>query len=154
MNFIAIQSFKSPYVVATGLPHRPTAMKVKTFKKGEIISGELKKGADGNPNFVLYKGVIVVPLSCVKQVVTKEIDMSNVPGDTASKPTIKVAELSKEDKRKRYADAIFIGGILGFGATYYAEKQGWIAPPDKKNRIVGAVIGALAGAYFIYRFKK
>jgi hypothetical protein len=95
MDFVAKQDFKTPYVVSTGQPHRPTQIKVKSFKKGEIISGEIKT-ANGKPDFILYKGVMVVPLSCVKQIITKDISVSSVEGaDADSKIKISLDKPNK-----------------------------------------------------------
>ena len=161
MDFVATQNFKSPYVVSTGMPHKPTQIKTKAFKKGEIIVGEMKTDKCGKPAFVMHKGVMVVPLSCVKIVVTKDINpnvTSNADGgDISAKP--KTIVLSKSttsvtDKKKKYLDGMILGALAGFGATYYAEKKGWIALPEQKHKIIGAVVGALAGAYVVFRFTK
>ncbi len=153
MDFVATQSFKSPYVVSTGKPHNPTAIKTLTFKKGDIIKGELKRAKDGSPSFVLHKGIVVVPLNCVKQVVTKEIDMSNAEGKPSVLPT-NIANISKEEKKKKYLDGIIIGGLLGFLGFMYAEKQGWVQSTETKNRMYAGIAGALAGLYIVYRFPK
>ena len=155
LDFVATQDFKSPYVISTGQPHRPTAIKTKQFKKGDIIVGEMKT-ANGKPAFVLWKGVVVVPLSCVKQVITKDINASSADGMvTSDKPkTVIVKEKQKEGK-KQYIDAAIIGAVIGFGAAYFAEKKAWIAEqPNHKNKLIGAAIGAAAGMYWIYRNKK
>jgi hypothetical protein len=156
MDFVATTDFKSPYVVSTGRPDKPTAIKVKKFKKGDIIVGEMKH-ANGQPAFVLWKGVVVVPLSCVKQVITKEINTtSSVEGGEVKKETSKATttdiKLSKNPKIQ-YMDAILLGSALGAGAAYLAEKQGWIAEPSSKNKLIGAVIGAVIMTYGVYRFK-
>jgi len=160
MNFVITKDFKSPYAVATGMPHKPTALKTAKFNKGQIIKGELKKDGMGKSAFVMFKNTIVVPLDCVKQVVTKEVDMSNVIGGIRANtlnnsnaiPLDKTP--TKDEQKKKYADAIIIGAILGFIGVYYAEKQGYIQAAEQKNRVIGAVAGGLAGAYLVYRFKK
>jgi hypothetical protein len=163
LDFVATKDFKSPYVVATGQPHRPTSIKAKQFKKGEIITGEIKT-SQGKPAFVLHRGVMVVPLSCVRQVITKEIGTTpetkittiGADGETTGtmprKGSIKVSGLTSEEKKKRYLDGIIIGALAGFGATYFAEKKGWIPTASQKNKVIGAVVGALAGVYVVYRF--
>ena len=164
LDFVATKDFKSPYVVATGQPHRPTSIKTKQFKKGEIISGEIKT-SQGKPAFVLYRGVMVVPLSCVRQVITKEIGatpetkMTTVGADgettvVAPKGSITVNKkgTANEEKKKRYLDGILLGALAGFGATYFAEKKGWIPTASQKNKVIGAVAGALIGVYAVYRF--
>jgi hypothetical protein len=155
MDFVAVQDFVTPYVVSTGMPHKPTKICKKKFKKGEIITGEIKT-ANGKPSFVLHKGVMVVPLTMVKQVITKDIVVSNF-NDEAKKTNPKVeikVQGTTEQKKKAYMDAIIIGALLGFGGTILAEKQGWITTMDKKNKLIGAAVGAVAGIYYIYRFKK
>jgi hypothetical protein len=160
MDFVATQDFKSPYVVSTGMPHKPTQIKTKSFKKGEIIVGEMKTDKFGKPAFVMHKGVMVVPLSCVKIVVTKDINpnvsSSADGGDISAKPKTVVVNkpTSDTEKKKKYLDGMILGALAGFGAAYYAEKKGWIAVPEQKNKVIGAVIGALAGAYVVFRFTK
>lgn len=155
MDFVAVQDFVTPYVVATGMPHKPTKICKKKFRKGEIITGEIKT-SKGKPSFVLYKGVMVVPLAMVKQVITKDIVVSNVEGDIKkSNPKVEVKiQKTSEEKRKAYVDGIIVGSLLGFAGTLIAEKQGWVTNVDKKNRLIGAGIGALIGVYYVYRFKK
>jgi hypothetical protein len=151
MDFVATQNFKSPYVLATGKPHQPTAIKVLQFKKGDVIVGELKRDKEGKPAYILHKGIVVIPLNCVRQVLTKEINMSAVDGE---KITMKVnATTPSAEKKKMYMDSVIVGGILGFAVTYYAEKKGYIAVASQKNKVIGAIIGGLAGAYLVYRFK-
>lgn len=154
MDFVAKQDFVTPYVIATGQPHKPTQICKKKFRKGEIITGEIKT-VKGKPSFVLHKGVMVVPLSLVKQVITKDIVLSNADGEVKkSNPKVEV-KVVKSGGDKRYIDGIVIGALLGFGGTILAEKQGWITGGEpRKNRIIGAVAGAVIGAYFVYRFKK
>jgi hypothetical protein len=164
MDFVATQDFKSPYVISTGMPHKPTQIKTKAFKRGEIIVGEMKTDKYGKPAFVMHKGVMVVPLSCVKIVVTKDINpnvTSNADGgDISAKPKTVVvnnkstATATATEKKKKYLDGMILGALAGFGATYYAEKKGWIPLPEQKNKIIGAVVGALAGAYMVFRFTK
>ena len=163
MDFVATQDFKSPYVISTGMPHKPTQIKTKAFKRGEIIVGEMKTDKYGKPAFVMHKGVMVVPLSCVKIVVTKDINpnvTSNAEGgDISAKPPVKTIAINKAttsvtEKKKKYLDGMILGALAGFGATYYAEKKGWIPLPEQKNKIIGTVLGALAGAYVVFRFTK
>ena len=99
---------------------------------------------------------MVIPLSVVKQVITKDIVISNLDGEAPkTNPKVEVKVIKTADqKNKSYIDGIIVGAIAGFGATILAEKQGWIATVEKKNRITGAVIGAVVGCYFVYRFKK
>ena len=160
MDFVATMDFKSPYVVTTGVPHRPTQIKAKKFKKGEIICGELKE-SKGKPAFVLHRGVIVVPLECVKKVIVKDVVVNEAPkvssaegsGNGSGKINIEKKSFLNDGKKK-FFDAMIIGGVAGFGGVYFAEKKGWIAEPSKKNKLIGVVAGALLGAYLVYRFQK
>jgi hypothetical protein len=158
MDFVATRDFKSPYVISTGMPHKPTAIKMKDFKKGEIISGSMIK-KNGKPAFVMYKSTIVVPLSCIKQVIVKDINApvtSSAEGDTKTetKPRV-VVDIKSNGKsvdKKKYFDGIIVGALVGFGATFLAEKKGWIAVPSQKNKMIGAGVGAVIGLYVAYRF--
>ena len=158
MDFVATTDFVSPYVVATGMPHNPTRICKKQFRKGEIITGEMKT-VKGKPSFVLHKGVMVIPLSCVRQVITKEINTtSSFAGQKAvekanPKVEVKVPSITVE-KRKKIMDGAIFGAILGFAGTIFAEKKGWVNGEDKKNRLYGAAIGAFIGGYMIYRSNK
>jgi hypothetical protein len=155
MDFVATKDFVTPYVVSTGMPHKPTRICKKKFKKGEIITGEIKT-ANGKPAFVLHKGVMVVPLAVVKQVITRDLQVSNAVGDNVAKSNPKVEVrlgATKKDTDKQYIDALVIGAIVGFAGIIIAEKQGWIANIDKKNRLYGAIGGAILGAYIVYRKK-
>ena len=149
-SYIITHDFKAPYVQVTGLPHNPQAIKMKQFRKGEIIKGELKH-ANNKPAFILVNGVCVVPLDVVKELVTKAV-VSGADGSTStdSKPKTKVITVPTNPK-VRYADAIIIGAVIGAIAAYFIEKQGWIGEPDKKNKLYGAAIGAVAASYIVYR---
>lgn len=157
MDFVATTDFITPYVIATGQPHKPTQICKKQFRKGDIITGEIKT-VRGKPSFVLHKGVMVIPFSCIKQVITKDIEVkSNLTAQKSiekanPKVVVKVPTTTVEAKKKMMDGAIF-GAILGFGGVILAEKQGWIMGEDKKNRLYGAIIGAFLGGYLIYRQK-
>lgn len=150
-SYVLIQDFKAPYVIATGMPHKPSKIMLKRYSKGEIISGELKT-ANGKPSFVLVSGVIPVPVTMLNEVVTKQI-VSNASGEAVKKvsESPKVVQVKKQNTK--YLDVAIIGAILGFAGVYLAEKQGWIAVADKKYKMYGAIGGALLGMYLIYRKK-
>ena len=155
MDFVATTDFVSPYVVATGQPHKPTKICKKQFRKGEIITGEIKT-ANGKPSFVLHKGVMVIPFSCIKQVVTKDIQVSNFDNKVIQdkNPNVEVkVQKTPVEKKKQMMDMVLLGAIVGFGGVILAEKQGWIGGEDKKNRLYGALVGAFLGGYYIYRQK-
>tara|TARA_R110000868_G_scaffold188012_2_gene430779 strand:+ start:454 stop:924 length:471 start_codon:yes stop_codon:yes gene_type:complete len=153
-SYVLIQDFKAPYVIATGMAHKPSKIMLKRFTKGEIINGELKN-ANGRPSFVLVNGVIPVPVNMLHEVITKEI-VSDASGQkkisanpNASNP--KVVTVKKDNTR--YLDAGIVGAILGFGLVYLAEKKGWIKVEEKKNKMYGAIGGAVLAMYIIYRKK-
>ena len=156
-SYVLLQDFKAPYVIATGMPHKPSKIMLKRYKTGEIIDGELKL-ANGKPSFVLVNGVIPIPVTVLNSVVTKEIvsdaagpkKISANPNAPTSSGT-NVVKVKKENTR--FLDAGIIGAVLGFGAIYLAEKKGWIAVEDKKNKMYGAIGGALLAMYIIYRKK-
>jgi hypothetical protein len=150
------QNFRSPYVVATGLPHKPQQIKFKTFRKGDVVKGELKH-ANNEPAFVLVAGTLVIPVSMVKEVVTKDIDTSNFDdkksSDSSSEKKTDEKIVIKKTPNIKYIDALLIGAVVGFAGVYLAEKQNWITSIDNKNRIYGAIGGAALGAYIVYRIK-
>jgi hypothetical protein len=155
-HYILKQNFNAPYVVATGLPHNPSAVKVKKFKKGEIVKGELKH-SNGQPAFILVQGTLVFPLSVVRKVVTKEVSTAVDGTSSTTNGGDKTTVLKKStDPRVRYVDSALIGAVVGFGLTHIAEKQGWVSTDEEnphKNRVVGAILGAAVGAYLVYKKK-
>jgi hypothetical protein len=156
-SYILTQDFKSPIVRVTGIPHRPQEIRFKLFKKGDLVKGELKH-ANNQPAFVLVDGVLVLPVNVVREVVSKDV-MSSADATITNKeetgekaPTeTKKTEVIITKPKLGYIDGIVIGAVVGVIGAYVAEKQGWIAQPDKKNKIYGAAIGAAAGIYLIYR---
>ena len=147
-SYIVIADIKTPYVQGTGVPHRPQEVRFKLIRKGEIIKGELKH-ANNKPAFVLVNGTLVVPLSAVKELVTKDIT-SNADGTpTDDKKPMKLPSVNKV----KYIDALVVGALLGVGGAYLSEKQGWLGEPDKKNKIYGALIGGAVALYGLYRYK-
>jgi len=146
-SYIFTRDYKSPMVVATGMAHNPQAVKFKKFQKGEIVRGELKH-ANNKPAFLLVNGVCVVPLDIVKELVTKEV-VSNASGGS-TEPKVKKVKVATNPK-VRYADAMILGAIVGIVGVYVAEKQGWIAEPDRKYKLYGALGGAALAAYVVYR---
>ncbi|HRH52601.1 MAG TPA: hypothetical protein PLN38_04745, partial [Chitinophagales bacterium] len=139
----------------TGQPHKPTEICKKKFSKGDIITGEIKT-VKGKPSFVLHKGVMVIPFSCVKQIVVKDIQTSNIGGEIAQvNPAVKVTTVKTTSQKKQMLmDGVIVGSILGFAGVIIAEKQGMFTVINPKNKIYGAIAGAVIGAYYIYRFKK
>lgn len=149
-SYVFIDDYKAPYVVATGMAHKPSRIMIKRYKKGEIIEGELKL-SNGKPSIVLIRGVIPVPVTMLRAVVTKEI-IQNADGGS-QKPTQPKVVVGGKSSAK-YLDAGIMGAIFGAVAVYLAEKQGWIASADKKNKLYGAAIGGALAMYLVYRNKK
>lgn len=147
-SYIVISDVRTPYVQATGVPHRPQEVKFKLIRKGEIIKGELKH-ANNKPAFVLVNGALVVPLSAVKELVTKDVSSEFGGGTTGEKKPIKLPSIDKV----KYIDVLIIGALAGVGGAYLVEKQGWIGEPDKKNKLYGALIGGAVAVYGLYRYK-
>ena len=149
--YVLIQDFNAPYVVATGMPHKPSKIMIKKYRKGEIIQGQLIT-SKGQPSIILVQGIIPIPVSVLREVVTKEIVNSNASGDSKSS-SLNSNKVVIKKPNTNYLDAGIVGAILGIGAVYLAEKKGIIATPDKKNKLYGAAIGAVLGMYVIYRKK-
>jgi hypothetical protein len=152
-SYLITANVKSPYVQVTGMAHKPQAIRFKQFRKGEIVKGEMKH-ANNKPAFLLVDGCCVVPLSVIREVVTKEVT-SDVTGTDkpASESPSTMSKLIAKTPAINYVDSAIIGGLIGLGAVYLAEKQGWIAVVDKKNKLYGALIGSAIALYGYYRFK-
>lgn len=163
-SYVLKENFRSPYVVATGIPHNPSAIKAKLFKKGDIVQGEMKH-ANNVPSFILVNDNLMIPVSYIKEVSTKDIveivpigkeaksgadgDATNTETTTASKA---VEVLKPANPTVKYMDAVIIGGLVGLGGIYLAHKQGWIEELDKKHYIMGAIGGGVLASYLVYRF--
>lgn len=153
-SYVLIKDFDAAYVVATGMPHQPQAFKKKTFKKGDIVNGVLKN-EKGTAAFVLVGATLVLPITVLREVTTKQIgattntaQVSNADGSTKLNATTAAVTTVT---RTKYLDAALIGAVAGAAIAYFAEKRGWIATPSGKNKLIGAGIGAAIGLYFVYR---
>lgn len=153
-TYISTHDFKAPYVEVTGMPHNPQQVKFKTFRKGQQFRGELKH-ANNKPAFILAENNAIVGLDTVKEIVTKQVgaetranEMSAFNG-SASGETKKVSVPT--NPKVRYIDAMLLGALVGVIGVVIAEKQGWIAEPDRKYKMYGALGGAVAAAYIVYR---
>ena len=149
-TYVIIRNCKLPSVVVDNRhPHKPNQVSFRTFRKGDIINGELKH-QNNQPAFILSEG-IVVPLYCVKAIVTKEI-MSEATGEEKAKAVEKKVAVETV-KKVKYLDYAIIGAVVGVGAVYLAHKKDWIKTHDNKHYAYGAIAGALLGAYIVYRTK-
>lgn len=151
-SYIFTADYKAPYSVATGRPDRPQDIRMRQFHAGEIVKGELKH-ANNKPAFVLVNGVMPIDLSVVKELVTKEISHSSADGNSYNPDLLEQAAASKSKMKFGYVDGILIGGVLGFGLMFLAEKQGWINSEGHKNKLYAAGAGAALGAYIVYRMR-
>lgn len=157
-SYVLTQDYSAPYVMITGLPHNPQQIKVKKFKKGDIVQGEMKH-ANNNPAFVLVAGNLVFPLEVLKELVTKAIiEDYDVPLHESTLTDVsepkKTTLLKSPNPKVNYIDSMIIGTVVGLGAVYLANKQQWISEPDNKHYMYGAIIGALGAAYLVYRHKE
>lgn len=156
-KYLVVKTFKSPVVYSGGShPKMQQQLKYVTFKRGQTIDGVLKTKANGEPDYIIHKGVIVVPISAVKELVTKEIVTSNADGTSVDSTGTKKI-IPESSSKVRYIDSAMIGGVIGFAIVWFAEKRGWLVEaPDSKiphqNKLAGVAIGAALGAY--YRFRK
>lgn len=148
-SYIVTQPFETPYVRVTGMAHNPQQLKFKKFRKGEIVRGELKH-ANNEPAFVLLEGVLVAPLNVLKELVTKEI-VSGADGSETMKKLQKT--VVSPNSKIQYIDATIVGGAIGAGGAYFAEKKGWLPTTDKMNKVYGALIGVVLFGYLLYRYK-
>jgi len=152
-SFVIKTSCRVPYVTNTGHAARPTQIKFKKFKKGDIINGEMKH-ANNAPAFVLGKVDLQVTIGCVKKLVTKEIS-TGADGKTTVKDKTITAPPSHVDPypKMKVSDAVIVGAIAGAIGVYFAEKKNIIKEPTPKNKVFGAVGGALIFGYLAYRIK-
>jgi len=158
-SYILTADFKSPYVVMTGNPRNPQKVMAKQFIKGEIVDCELKH-ANNKPAFLLFKGTCVIPLTHAKELVAKDVKEENSNADGKSKDDSSEKSFEMESKisisknpKVQYLDAVVLGGLIGFGATYMAQKKGWLVTMEKHANFYGAGLGAALGLYLVYRHK-
>lgn len=153
-TYIATHDFKAPYVEITGIPHNPQQVKFKTFRKGQQFRGELKH-ANNKPAFILAENNAIVGLDTVKEIFTKQVGADTRANEMSAfngSPSGETKKVSVPTNPKvRYIDAMLLGALVGVVGVVIAEKQGWIAEPDRKYKMYGALGGAVAAAYIVYR---
>lgn len=154
-TYILIKDVKCPIVDGHNYTHKPLQIKTKTFRKGQIVRGELKH-SDNKPAFILVGSMCVIPVDAVKELTGKDVTSKFSGADMDDKPKTSTEEakatvLKKKNPKIAYIDAMLIGGILGFVGMYYAEKKQLITTEDNKLKMYGAIGGALAGLYLVYR---
>jgi hypothetical protein len=155
-SYIVTKQFDAPYVVGTGMAHRPTKVNKRTFRKGQVITKGVMQYANGQPAFLLVSGVMPIPLECIKEVVAKDV-VSSFDGGKTSEPKKKPPTKIKSplppssNPKVKYIDALLIGGLAGLVAVHFAQKKGYITNPDNKIKLYGALGGGLLAWYVVYR---
>lgn len=155
-TYILLEDYHAPYVQITGRADRPQNVKVKKFRRGDQVKGELKH-VNNKPDFVVVGGGgLIIPVSFLKEIVTKEISSNASGGTTTSLPSSdtkpKTVTIATNPK-VRYIDAVLVGALVGVIGVIVAEKQELIKNPDKKNKIYGALAGGALAAYIVFRAK-
>lgn len=149
-SYILTKDVKCPVVATSGAAHKQPQIRTKTFRRGQVVQGELKH-SDNKPAFVLVGRMCVIPIDCVKELQGKDIQ-SNYTGADMDEQTPPKKELIKpENPKVKYMDALLIGGLVGYLSVHLAEKKGYITSEDPKIKLYGALGGALLGAYAVYR---
>jgi hypothetical protein len=154
-TYIFTHDCKAPYVEITGKPHQPQEIKFLKFRRGDQVKGELKH-ANNKPAFILGPKNAIIPLDCVKELITKAVvgadsqTVSSFNGNS-SDPSEPKKVLVPTNPKVRYMDAMLLGAAVGLVGVVIAEKQGWISEPDSKYKWYGAAAGAAAAAYIVYR---
>lgn len=148
-RYIIRNNFKSPCVLMTQNPQNPQKVVYKTFIKGQVVTGEMKKDKQGNPAALVVGEGFVIPTSCIQELITKDVILSNASGNDKKEETISVTK--KSGDRMKYVDSAIVGAVLGFGAVYFAEKKNWLTP-NPNNKYIGIAIGLVLTPYLVYRF--
>lgn len=157
-NYVITKDCSFPRVISTGNPHNPTKVVPLRFKKGTIVTnGEILKDKQGRPLQLFVKPDIMIPLVYVQEVITRDIKGAvvdeNKSNATASQPAPTDTKLNvMSNKKTKYIDSAILGGLLGLGVGYLAEKKAWLGENNNpNNKWYAAGIGALAGIYLAYR---
>ena len=154
-KFLVVKDFKTPVVYSGGAhPKMQSEVKYIGFKKGSIIDGKVKLKPNGETDYIIHKGSIVIPIAAVKELTLKDV-VSNVSGEDAPLPIEK--RIIPESKSKvKYIDSAIIGGVIGLGVVWIAEKKGWLVEQEEskiphQNKLIGIAVGALLGFYYTHR---
>jgi len=150
-TYILTRDINCPVVATGGTAHKQTQMRMKRFRKGQLIQGELKH-SNNQPAFILVGRMCVIPIDAVKEIQGKDVTSKFSGSDMDQKKTpVQPAPLQSSNPKVKYMDALLIGGLIGFIAVHFAEKKGYITSEDNKNKMYGAIGGAILGAYLVYR---
>ncbi len=152
-SYLIVKDVKVPVVLHSGNAHTPANIKFKTYRKGDVIVGELKH-ANNQPSIILVGRMQPIPIECVQEISTapvgagenKEEKSSNAEG------TGKVKEfITTGNPKVKYADAMIIGAIVGFIGVHVAQKYEYLPADEKKYKLFGALGGGLLAVYIVYR---
>jgi hypothetical protein len=150
-TYTLIADFKAPCVINTPGNNRQAKIKYKTFRRGELVNGVMQYN-NGRPTIILVKGIIPIEAKYLKEVVAKEIVVSNASGnETKPKASIDNMVSDHPNPKVKYLDALLVGAVVGVLAVHFAEKKGYIEVPDKKYKLYGALGGGLLAMYIVYR---
>lgn len=151
-TYILTRDVNCPVVSTGGTAHKQTQMRMRRFRKGQLVQGELKH-SNNQPAFILVGRMCVIPIDAVKEIQGKDV-VSKFEGadmDQQKKTPSQPAPLKSANPKVKYMDALLIGGLVGFIAVHFAEKKGYITSEDNKYKMYGAIGGAVLGAYLVYR---
>jgi hypothetical protein len=146
-TYIISNDVKVPMIVNSGQAHRPPDIRFKTFRKGQLVQGELKH-QDNKPAFVLVGRMGVLPLTCVQEVTS--IPVSGADGKITEMADTK-KEIEVSNKQVKYGDGILIGALIGLIGVHLAQKYNYIDSENNKLKLYGALGGGILGMYLVYR---
>ena len=147
-TYIITKDVKVPIVVNQGQAHRPAQVRYKTYRKGEMVQGEMKH-SNNQPAFVLVGTMGVIPLNCIQEVTS--VPISNADGTTTETGEKTKKEVVIENPKVKYGDAMIIGALVGFVGVHLAQKYNYINSEENKMKFYGAIGGGLLGVYLVYR---
>lgn len=151
-SYVVTKPFQTPQVYNTGMSHAPAKVGWRRFKKGQIVKGEMKT-ADGKPSFILVGRMTVIPLDCVRELVTKKVESSSSFDAEQNTSEQKVKDyLKKTPPKIQYMDAILLGAAVGGLGWWFAEKKGWVDNINPKHKLYAAAAGAALTGYVVYRY--
>ena len=134
-KYIVIRDFKSPVVYSGGShPKLQAQVKYMSFKKGSVLDGVLKTDKNGDPSYIIYKGSVVVPISAVRELTTKPVEVNrSAEGSTesAKKPTV----ITESKNKLKYIDSAIFGALIGLAAVVIGQKKGWIPEESPENKV-------------------
>ena len=150
-SYIITNDVKVPLVLESGQAHKSAQIRFKLLKKGTIVKGELKH-SNNKPSFVLVGRMGVIPLSCVQEVVsTPIVSIASGTETTENRDSSKDVIIEEKSPKIKYADAMLIGGLVGFLGVYYAQKNNYIDADESKYKLYGALGGGILAMYFVFR---